>query len=151
LIFLVGYVLALRDYLNSLSPLTDQVRGSFGRLNSRLAEALEGIETVKGASQEGNESLRFEKNARDYRDAAVKQGDTEARFLPMLLLALALAGGLLHAILLYNRGFLSVGDVVAYFGLLLMLDFPTFTSLWAYSQISLGLAGARRILGLMNK
>jgi len=33
----------------------------------------------------------------------------------------------------------------------LMLDFPTFASLWAYSRISLGLAGAKRILELMNR
>jgi ATP-binding cassette subfamily B protein len=32
-----------------------------------------------------------------------------------------------------------------------MLDFPTFTSLWAYSRISLGLAGSKRILELMNR
>jgi ATP-binding cassette subfamily B protein len=44
-----------------------------------------------------------------------------------------------------------VGDVIAYFGLLMMLDFPTWTSIWAYSQISLGLAGARRILELINR
>jgi len=151
LVFLGGYILALAQYLKSLSPLTDRVRGAFGKLNSRLAEALEGIETVKGASQEKAETERFQRNANEYRDAAVKQGDTEARFLPMLLLALAMAGGLLHAIYLYNQQLLTVGDVVGYFGLLLMLDFPTFTSLWAYSQISLGLAGARRILSLMNK
>ena len=32
-----------------------------------------------------------------------------------------------------------------------MLDFPTFSSMWAYSRISLGLAGAKRILELMNR
>jgi ATP-binding cassette subfamily B protein len=32
-----------------------------------------------------------------------------------------------------------------------MLDFPTFTSLWAYSLIASGLAGGRRILELMNR
>ena len=41
--------------------------------------------------------------------------------------------------------------MVAYFGLLLLLDFPTLSSMWAYSQISLGLAGARRILELINR
>ena len=40
---------------------------------------------------------------------------------------------------------------IAYFGLLLLLDFPTWTSIWAYSQISSGLAGARRILELINR
>jgi ATP-binding cassette subfamily B protein len=75
----------------------------------------------------------------------------EARFLPLLLLALAQAGGLLHALVLFRQGLIDVGDVVAYFGLLLLFGFPTFVSLFAYSQVSLGIAGARRILELMNR
>jgi ATP-binding cassette subfamily B protein len=62
-----------------------------------------------------------------------------------------MAFGLLHALILFRMGLLDIGQVVAYFGILMMLDFPTWVSLWAYSQISLGMAGARRILELMNR
>jgi ATP-binding cassette subfamily B protein len=86
-----------------------------------------------------------------YRKAVIKQGDIEARFLPALLLAVAMGGGLLHALILFQQGLINTGDVVAYFGLLVMLSFPTFVSIFAYSRISLGLAGARRILELMNR
>ena len=150
-IFVIAYVISIRAYLKTLGPITDSVRGSFGILNTRLSEALEGIETVKGAAQEEAEVQRFTENVTRYRDASVHQGDVEARFLPLLLLSVALAFGLFHALFLYTRGILNLGDVIAYFGILLMLDFPTFVSLWAYSQISLGLAGARRILELMNR
>jgi ATP-binding cassette subfamily B protein len=151
LLFTLFYFIALRQYLKTLQPITDEVRAAFGHLNTRLAEALDGIETVKAAAQEAYEVGLFSENADRYRRAAVRQGDVEARFLPLLLLSIGLAGGLLHAILLYQQGVLGVGDVVGYFGLLLMLDFPTFTSLFAYSRIALGLAGARRILDLMNR
>jgi ATP-binding cassette subfamily B protein len=80
----------------------------------------------------------------------VRQGDIEARFLPNLLIGLAYAGGLFHALLLFRQGLIDIGSVVAYFGLLRMLEFPTFTSSFAYTQISLGISGARRILELMN-
>jgi ATP-binding cassette subfamily B protein len=53
--------------------------------------------------------------------------------------------------LLFRQGLLSVGDVVSYFGLLSMLGFPVFASLFAYSRISLGIASARRILELINR
>jgi ATP-binding cassette subfamily B protein len=46
---------------------------------------------------------------------------------------------------------LSVGDVVAYFGLIQLFGFPTFTSLFAYSQVSLGISSAGRILELVNR
>lgn len=151
LIFTFFYFLTLRSYLSKLKPITDNVRSAFGKLNTRLSESLDGIETVKGSSQEETEINRFEENAIRHRLAVVKQGDTEAVFLPLLLLSIAFGAGLFHALLLLQRGILNTGQVVGYFGLILMLDFPTFTSIWAYSQISLGLAGARRILELMNR
>lgn len=151
LLFIIGYVISLRVYLRELSPITTDVRHAFGRLNSRLAEALDGIETVKGMAQERSEVERFGTNATRYRDAFVQQGDVEARFIPLLLLGLSDAFGLLHALILFRQGLISVGDVVGYFGLLQLFGFPTFTSLFAYSQVSLGLASARRILDLIRQ
>lgn len=151
ILFIVFYFITLRYYLKRLGPVADEVRTSFGQMNSRLSEALEGIETVKGSSQEDAEVKRFSQNAGKYRDMSVKQGRIEATFLPMLLLSIAWAVGGFHALYLYIHGVINLGDVVGYNGLLLMLDFPTFTSLWAYSQISLGLAGGRRILELINR
>jgi ATP-binding cassette subfamily B protein len=151
LIFLVLYILALWQYLYELKPITEAVRKAFGVMNSRLAEAVDGIETVKGMAEEASEIELFSRNARVFRDQEIHQGDVEARFLPLLLMGLVQAGGLYHAIVLYQRGFLEIGDVAAYFGLLALLGFPTFVSLFAYSQISLGIAGARRILELINR
>jgi len=151
IIFTIAYFITLRWYLRTLNPITEDVRDSFGRMNTHLSEALDGIETMKGAAQEEAEIKRFNLNARRLRDNNIRQGDVEARFVPLLLFYIALAGGLLHAILLFRQGLLNTGDVVAYFGILLMLEFPTWTSIWAYSLISSGLAGGRRILELINR
>ncbi len=151
LLYTLLYYFALRNYLRKMEPITDDVRASFGVMNTHLSEALDGVEVMKGAAQEEAEIRRFEANARRVRAANVRQGDLEARFVPLLMMAVALGVGLFHSILLYRMALLDVGDVVAYMGLLMMLDFPTWTSIWAYSQISLGLAGARRILELMNR
>lgn len=150
-LFFFGYFIILTAYLKRLAPVTARVRASFGQLNTRLAEALEGIETVKGAAQEDGEIARFKRNATVYRDAIVEQGKIESRFLALLLLSVTFGAGLFHALYLHRLGLIDTGAVVAFFGLLLMLDFPTFTSMWAYSQISLGLAGARRILELIQR
>ncbi|MCD4673547.1 MAG: ABC transporter ATP-binding protein/permease [Anaerolineaceae bacterium] len=151
IVFTLFFFAALWRYLKVLRPISDDVRSSFGKLNTRLSESLDGIETVKGAAQEVGEVMRFGRNAKRYRDAVVRQGNVEARFVPLLFFYLSLAVGLLHALLLFNKGAINLGDVVGYFGVLMMLDFPTFISLFAYSQISSGLAGARRILELLNK
>ncbi len=149
-VFSITYFIALWRYLRTMSPVTDEVRQTFGNMNTHLSEALDGVETMKGAAQERTETGTFVVNARRVRNAFVRQGDIEARFLPGLLYGLALAAGFVHSLLLFRQGLLDTGGVVAYFGLLRMLDFPTYTSAMAYTQISLGLSGARRILELIN-
>lgn len=151
ILFAIVYFIALARYLINLSPISDEVRASFGDMNSHLSESLDGVETVKGAAQENAEVERFVVNAKRVRDAFIRQGDTEARFVAFLLYGIAIAAGLTHALLLFREGLLNTGQVIGYFGLLRMLDFPTFTSTWAYTQVSMGLSSARRILELMNR
>lgn len=151
IVFILLYFWFLARYLKTLAPITDEVRATFGKMNTHLSESLDGVEVVKGASQENAEVERFVVNASRVRDTFVKQGDLEGRYVAMLLLGSAYAFGLFHALLLFRSGELNLGDVVAYFGLLRLLEFPTFVSTFAYSQISSGISGARRILELMNR
>jgi ATP-binding cassette, subfamily B, bacterial len=150
-IFLIAYALALWQYLSELRPVTEAQRSAFGRMNAHLAEAIDGIEIVKGAAREDDEVGRFTENARAFREVFVRQGRVEARFVPLLLLGLATAAAFLHAILLYRPGLIDLGQVVAYVGMINLFGFPTFVSLFAYSQVSLGMASARRILDLITR
>lgn len=149
-LFIVGYALALWQYLKELTPISDRIRNAFGDMNAHVSETLDGVEVVKSASQEPHQVKRFVKIARRFRDAFVGQGNVEARFVPLLLLGIATAGAFLHAVLLFDQGRVNLGDVVGYMGLIQLFRFPTFVSLFSYSQVSLGLAGSRRILELLT-
>jgi hypothetical protein len=46
-------------------------------MNTHLSEALDGVEIMKGAAQEGTETETFITNARRVRDVFVRQGDIE--------------------------------------------------------------------------
>jgi ATP-binding cassette subfamily B protein len=150
LIYLGTYVFAVRGYLRELRPATEAVRDRFGKMNTRLAEAIDGIETVKGSAQERYETDRFIAAISNWRDAYLNQAEIEARFLPLLLLGLLQTAGLLHSLLLFRAGAIGVGDVVSFNGLLLLFGFPTFAAQFAYSRVSSGLASARRVLELIN-
>jgi ATP-binding cassette subfamily B protein len=150
ILFSVGYVLALRKLIRDLGPVTQEARRRFGVLNAGLAEAIEGIEIVKGAAREPEEAERFDRNAAAYRDAYVRQGAVEARSLTLLLLPIALTIGFGHALLLFRAGLLDAGGVVTYNSLLWLFGFPSFISIYAFSQIALGMASARRILELIT-
>lgn len=150
LAYLLVYFFLVWSYLRRLRPATERVRREFGRMNTRLAEAIEGIETVKGAAQEQREVKRFIGAVTGWRDAYLAQANIEARFIPLLLLALLHAAGLLHSLLLFRAGAIGVGDIVSFNGLLLLFGFPTFAAQFAYSRVSSGVASARRILELIN-
>ena len=119
-------------------------------MNAALAEAIEGIETVKGAAQEKHEVNRFRQKIREWRDAYVRQTNIEARFIPLLMLGLLQAAGLFHSLLLFRLGYIEAGDVIAFNGLLLLFGFPTWTAQFAYSRVASGIASARRLLELIN-
>ncbi len=149
-IYVFAYVYLLWGYLVDLRPATEAVRRDFGQLNATLAEAIDGIETVKGAAQEAKEISRFRESLTRWRDAFVWQGDIEAKFYPLLLLGLLQAAGLLHSLYLFQQSLIGIGDVVAFNGMLLLFQFPTFVAQFAYSHISTGLSSARRILEIIN-
>src|SRR5512134_2634924 len=95
-VYIMLYFVALARYLKTLAPITDEVRATFGEMNTHLSESLDGVEVVKGASQENEEVDRFVVNARRVRNAFVRQGDLEGRYIAMLLLGSAYAVGLFH-------------------------------------------------------
>ncbi len=149
-VYVVLYGLAVWHYLSGLLPASRAVRQNFGVLNSALAESIEGVETVKGAAQEVREIERFDGALRNWRDAFVRQGKMESLYFPQLLLGVTVAFGVLHSLILLNAGQITIGDVVAYNGMLMMFGFPTFSAQFSYAQVSSGMASARRMLDLIN-
>jgi ATP-binding cassette subfamily B protein len=150
LLFVAAFVAALWYYTRQLGPVTVALRGQFGVMNAALAETIGGIEVVKAYAQELREKRTFVGNARRYRDLFVQQGHIQARYLPLLIYGLAFGLAFGHALLLFQQGALSVGDVVGFMGLMTILRFPTFISIFSFVLIQLGFAGAERILDLIR-
>ena len=151
ILFVISFFFALRRYVKQLNPVAGEQRWRFGEMNAGLTETITGIEVVKSAVQEVQERLKFLGNARRVRDLYVKQGQIEARYLPILLLGIAMTGAFAHGVWLVSRGALSIGELVAYMGLMGILRFPAFISIFTFSLVQMGIAGARRILDLMKE
>ncbi len=150
-LFVALLIITLRDYLHKLTPVSDAMRKQFGEMNADLAETIAGIEVVKVNAQEEQERKKFGRNARRFRDLFVERGRIQARYLPFLVYSVAFGAALLHALLIYLRGDgFGIGSVIAYLGLFRLLRFPTFLSLFSFSMVQMGVAGAERILTLLN-
>ena len=150
LIFIVFLAITVADYNRRLKPVSIAMREQFGIINAGLAEAIAGIEVVKSNVQERYEWSKFVGDARQYRDYFVRQGEIQARYLPMLIFSVAWAGALLHAFWLWRADVISLGQVVAFMGLMGTLRFVTFISIFSFNQVQLGIASAERVLQLIN-
>lgn len=149
-IFVILHVIIQYRYVREMHPVAQSVRASFGRMNARLAETIDGLQVVKGAAQEARESENFNASADAVRDYFIKQGKIEAQYLSNLLFGLATVASFIHSAILYQQGFIQVGDIVAYTTLVGLFGFPVFTSLNSLSRLALGYASAGRILNIIN-
>lgn len=150
LVFLVLFGITLRGYNRQLAPVSLAMRAQFGTMNAGLTEAIAGIETVKANVRERYEWDKFTQNARVFRDYFIRQGEIQARYLPMLMFSIAWTGGFLHALLLWRAGTVTLGEVVTFMGLMGLFRFVSFISIFSFNLVQLGLAGAERILALIN-
>ena len=151
LVFIVIFAVALRHYTRQLNPVAGKMRWQFGVMNAGLAETVTGIEVVKSTAQEAQEKRKFAKSAALYRDYFVEQGQIQARYIPLLFLGIALTTAFAHGLYLYTQGQITIGDLVAYMGLMGILRFPAFISIFTFMLVQLGIAGAERILTLMQE
>lgn len=149
-LFLTLYIITQYRFVRQLHPIAQEVRASFGRMNARLAETLEGLQVVKGTAREQTEITHFNGLTDEVRDYFVQQGNIEARYIPFLLFGLSIVGGFVHAIYLYQLGAIDAGKIVAFMGLVSLFQFPVFTSLRSLSQVALGYASAQRILSIIT-
>ncbi|MCI0712995.1 MAG: ABC transporter ATP-binding protein/permease [Chloroflexi bacterium] len=149
-IFVFTYIISVRRYASRLLPVIRNQRNQYGKMNSVLEESISGIEVVKASTQEWFERIRFGRNARWFRDLFVRQGQIEARYLPLLLFGIALGFTFLHSLWLWQQGVIGLAEIVAVMGLMNILKFPTFISIFSITLLQGGIAGAERILHIIT-
>ena len=145
-LFIAFLLLTVWEYNRRLNPATDAQRKKFGELNAALADALEGIETVKANLGEAREIARFVEGAGALRDLYIRIAKIQAKYWPLLVFAVCWGLGFLHALILWRAGAISLGQVVGYMLLYNGLRFATFISVWSFNLFQMGLSSAGRVL-----
>ncbi|MEI6387436.1 MAG: ABC transporter ATP-binding protein [Spirochaetota bacterium] len=150
LLFIITLIVTVALYNRTLNPLTGAQREAFGGLNSGLADALEGIETVKANLGEGRELGRFAAQAGKLRDLYVKVARVEGRYWPLLAFAVAWAAAFFHAVTLWHAGIITVGQAIGFIMLWNAFRMTTFISIFSFNLLQLGLSSAGRILEVIT-
>ncbi len=149
-VFVLSLLWGLWRYNIQLGPVAGALRGQYGQVSATLSEAIQGIEVVKSTAREEHEAQRFKAVAQRYRDLFVQEGEIQARYIPLLFYGLLIGISYGYAMWLRSLGVIDTSDVIAFLTLITLFQFPTFISLFMFALVQFGLAGARRILGIIN-
>ena len=135
-VFIGLLVVTVWEYNRRLNPATDAQRETFGKLNAVLADALEGIETVKANLGEVREIGRFVAGAGALRDLYIRIARIQAKYWPLLVFAVCWGLGFLHALFLWRAGDINARARSSSYMLLYNgLRFATFISLWSFNLV----------------
>ncbi len=149
--FSISFLILLRSYSRKIGPVTARLRGNFGLMTASLSETLSGIEVVKATVQEEKEMKKYFTHIDNYKKAFIERGKLQAKYLPILVLALVITAGFTHSIVLFNLGLMNIGQIIAFLGILGLLRFPTNISMFVFAIFRLAGSSADRLLELMNK
>lgn len=149
--FAILFLFLLRSYSRNVGPVTNELRRTFGQITSTLNETLSGIEVVKATVQEEKEMKKYFYHAEKYKNAFIERGKLDAKYYPILVLAIIITTGFLHCVLLFNYGLMDIGQILAFLGILGLLRFPTNISMFVFAIFRLAVSSAARLLDLMNK
>lgn len=150
-LYTAAVAFALRQYSRQLTPVSMRMRTEFGAINAVLNEAVSGIEVVKATAQEEQETEKFMQHCRHYRDFYIENGKVQGKFLPILFFGIALALALMQSLFLLSQHRITLGSLIAFMGLMTNLRSLTSVSYWTFSLVQRGMAGAQRILALIQE
>ncbi|NGP46863.1 ABC transporter ATP-binding protein [Bacillaceae bacterium SIJ1] len=148
-IFSMLTIWMLFRYSSQLSTINTHIRQQFGKVNADLNEAIDGIETVKANTLESHEEKRFSDNVQEYKRLSKKRVFLEAAYLPILVYYVFLGFALFQCLFLFQSGSLTIGETIAYLGLLTSMQVPIANSEITFSFISSGVVSARKILNTL--
>ena len=149
-LFVIALIWGLINYNRQLGPVAGMLRGQYGQVSARLNEAIQGIEVVKSTAREEFEVARFYEVAKRYRDLFVQEGEIQARYLPALYYGLMIGLSFGYAVWMQSMAVITTAQMIAFLSLVTLFQFPTFISLFMFALVQFGLAGANRILTIIN-
>ncbi|MFW9916151.1 MAG: ABC transporter ATP-binding protein [Candidatus Thorarchaeota archaeon] len=143
--FLLIYIWTGRGYGEKLAPIASTFQRKFANIAVQLQDSVYGAEVVRAFTGEEYERVKFEEAVVDFRDTWIQQRKIEALYWPRLILYLAIGTTFVFGAFWVSQGDITIGQLLAFNGLLIALIGPTERLFWSITSLQQGLAGGGRI------
>ena len=143
------FVLA-RKYFHSVGPISMAIQESYSNLSAYLQEKLLGISVVKTFAKEQYEREVFKQRNDQLSDQVIERGQLRAKYFPSLIVGVSVGLALLYGVALIQLGIFDLGKLYSYIIFTSNLFFPIWVLSWSLVLTQMGLAGAKRIVSILN-
>jgi len=143
--FLPLYIWTSRGYGKKLAPIASTFMRKFSNIAAQMQDSVYGAEVVRAFTGEDFEREKFESAVIDFRDTWIRQQKVQALYYPMLILYLAIGTSFVFGASWVYQGEITVGQLLAFNGLLLAMIGPTQRLYFATHMVQAGLAATARV------
>lgn len=143
--FLILYIWTGKGYGKKLAPIASTFQRKFANIAVQLQDSVYGAEVVRAFTGEEYERVKFEEAVVDFRDTWIQQRKIEALYWPRLIIYMAIGSSFVVGASLVSQGEMTIGQLLAFNGLLLALIGPTERLFWSTTMLQQGLAAGGRI------
>ena len=148
--FMIIYVWAVLSYNKKMKPVSEFFERKWSLMSITAQDNISGASIVRAYNGEEYEKKHFRTVVETFRDVWYQRQMIQARYWPLLIVYFMIGFSFFAGILMVNYGGLSIGELIAFNGMLLLLIQPTNMISWAITGFQAGLAGGGRIYRFMN-
>ncbi len=145
--FVPLYIWTASNYNKKLAPIASTFMRKWSNIAAQMQDSVYGAEVVRAFTGEDFERVKFEGAVVDFRNTWIKQQKIQALYYPLLILYLAIGTSFVFGVTWVHNGDVSLGQLVAFIGLLVTLIGPTERLYFSTNMFQGGLAGSARICG----
>ncbi|MHA2294891.1 MAG: ABC transporter ATP-binding protein [Candidatus Hodarchaeales archaeon] len=143
--FLITYIWAIRFHNRRMAPISRTFMRKWAGIATAIQDNITGAEVVRAFGSTEYERKKFMDYVIDFRNTWEKQQIIQAQYFPTLVLYGAIGLTFVVSSILVLNGQLTIGGMIGFNGLLVVLLPPTYVVSYAIQVFNGGLAGAERI------
>ena len=146
---LIVYFWTVKRYNYKLKPIAAVFQYKWGNMSIAAQDNITGVRVVRAFGGEDFEIKKFRNVVLDFKKIWLAQQWVQARFWPLLVIYTTIGFAFFAGVWLVTLQQLSIGTLIAFNGMLILLVQPTMTISFAIEMIQGGLAGGERIFKMI--
>lgn len=148
--FLILYVYSIISYNKKIQPLSEFFERKWSLMSITAQDNITGARIVRSFNGEEYEIKKFRDVVENFRDVWYERQIVQAKYWPLLMVYILIGSSFLFGVILVPYGMLTVGQLIAFNGMVLLLIPPTNMIAFAIMVFQSGLAGGGRIYKFMT-